>query len=96
MWKKLKEKFSRKKKEEAPQVENVNLKIWGIVNGPFHKEELPHNNVPEDLNFMIVCKVEEAGEVYDQEMWFPDLTGIVAWQKHFATTVEPISIDLRY
>lgn len=93
MWKKLKEKFFKKKEKD---IEVITLKIWGIVNGPFHKDELPHNNVPEDLNYMIVCKVEEGGEVYDQEMWFPNLEGITIWKKHFATTIEPISIDLRY
>ena len=94
MWEKIKNYF--KKKEVGPDYVDIELKIWAILQGPFHKYDLPHQNVPEELEFMVLCKVEKEGQVYDQELWFPDLEGVQVWKKHFETKIEPIVITLRY
>jgi len=98
MWEKIKSWFKAPEPEEdfEDDIVEVELKIWAILHGPFHKDELPHPNVPDSLNFMVVCKIERLGEVFDQELWFPTLDGVKAWQKHFAATIEPIVITLRY
>lgn len=89
MLRKLLAKF--KNKDPEP----LYLNVWTILYGPFHKDELPHQNVPDELNYMIVCKVDDQGEVYDQEMWFTDLDSVRVWEKHFATTIDPIRIPIR-
>ncbi len=79
----------KKKKSKQPSV-----KIWAILHGPFHKDDLEDpSNVPDDLEYFIVAKAEVDGEVQDMEFWFQTFDDVQVLVKHFATKIEPIEVN---
>jgi|TARA_R100001198_G_C5075697_1_gene119686 hypothetical protein len=46
-------------------------KIWAVTEGPtdVSKEDYPFD-VPEDCEYVILCKVEEDNKLVDKEFWF--------------------------
>jgi hypothetical protein len=79
---------------DPPQKLN-SVRIWGIAQGPYHKDDVPDYEGPEDTDaWMLLCKVEKDGQVSDEEFWFEDLEDVRAWQKHFASRIEPIEVQL--
>ena len=81
---------------ETPAVENKTL-IWGIVEGPFlrddfSEEELYSAGIPEEAEAMLVCKVEENGEVFLANYWYETMDEAYEVKKYFDVNIEPLEI----
>jgi hypothetical protein len=73
-------------------LENV-IKVWGIIEGPIYIEDLPEDEeVPEHMEYLLVCKAEIDGEIEPVNFWFADLEQAYEWQKHFSKHIEPLHI----
>jgi len=72
------------------------LKVWHILSGPYHRDEV--GEAPDDLtlNYMLLCKYELRDEVKDQEFWFETFEETQDWIKHFQSSIEPIKIPVRW
>mgnify|MGYP003633167738 FL=1 len=70
------------------------LKVWGIIEGPIHCEDLPErDDLAEECKFLLVCKAEDNGKVFDQNFWFESLAGAYEWKKYFDKNIEPLEIE---
>lgn len=68
------------------------LKIWGVVAGPFHKDEIDAD-LPDDVEYMLVCKVEVDGELTVHEYFFENFEDAHQIVEHFRTRIEPIEVS---
>lgn len=71
------------------------LKIWGVLEGPFSAEEVEDPNLPEGLEWMLLCKAELDGEVFHKEYWFSTLEDAHRWLVYFQKNIEPMEIQIR-
>ena len=56
----------------------MTVKVWGVVQGPMSIDELPDGEeMPEDMEWFMVCKTEVDGVIEDTNFWFEDLEGDV-------------------
>lgn len=71
------------------------LKIWLVLEGPTHIDELPLEEQASDpnCNFRVLCKVEQDGEIREDFFWFDDENGANDWIKHFQQKIEPVEIS---
>lgn len=69
------------------------VKVWGIVSGPYSAEEVGDPDLPEGLEWMLVCKVEVDGELTVAEYWFSSFEGADKWVTHFRTKIEPLEVN---
>jgi hypothetical protein len=83
----------------------MKVKLWHIVQGPFHRDDLPDaDDVPDGLEYMMVIKTEakhtvvgqkkKKKEVYDAEYWFPDFNSVQAIVTHFSKSIEPLKMEV--
>ncbi len=85
----------------------MKVKLWHIVTGPFHRDELPPQDtydLPDEMTYMMVIKTEAKVPkkkkkgfktiIEDREFWFPDMDSVAAIQKHFHTSIEPLKMEL--
>ena len=54
-----------------------NFKIWAVSEGPFSVEELLYDegyefDIPDDGEYLVVCKVEENKKMREEEFWFSE------------------------
>ena len=54
-----------------------NFKIWAVSEGPFSVEELLYDegyefDIPDDGEYLVVCKVEENKKIREEEFWFSE------------------------
>lgn len=89
---KLAKKLSKEKEKSSFSVEK--LKIWGVLSGPYSREEVEDPYVPKGLNFMLVCKVSYRDKVFDREFWFEDLKGANTVIDHFKISIEPMEMKV--
>ena len=79
-------------------VEKMEVKIWGVVEGPISIEEIKDpgdlDSAPEGSKYFMVCKTEIDGEVCDDNFWFDDFDSAYEWQKHFSKSIDPIVVDM--
>ena len=52
-----------------------NFKIWAVSEGPFSVEELLYDegyefDIPDEGEYLVVCKVEEDDKLREEEFWF--------------------------
>ena len=52
-----------------------NFKIWAVSEGPFSVEELLYDEgyefeIPDEGEYLVVCKVEENKKMREEEFWF--------------------------
>ena len=52
-----------------------NFKIWAVSEGPFSVEELLYDEgyefeIPDEGEYLVVCKVEENKKIREEEFWF--------------------------
>ena len=52
-----------------------NFKIWEVSEGPFSVEELLYDEgyefeIPDEGEYLVVCKVEEDDKLREEEFWF--------------------------
>ena len=68
------------------------LKIWGIIEGPFHIDEVPYDVRPneDDMEFMMVLKMEtDVDDIDDFEVWFKSMEEVDLLKNHFSKNIEP-------
>jgi len=71
--------------------------IWGIVEGPFLRDDFPEEElwdagIPPDADAMLVCRVEENGEVFLANYWYETMDEAYEVKKYFDTHIEPLEI----
>jgi hypothetical protein len=93
----LKEKLLGKGPPEDRQPTSAKTYIWGVVDGPylrddFPEEELWDNGIPEEAEAMLVCKVEESGEVFLANYWYGSMDEAYEVKKYFDVNMEPLEI----
>ena len=82
------------KKKEVPALSPEKLKIWGVLQGPYKREEVEDPYVPKGLNFMLVCKVSYRDKVFDREFWFETLQEARVVVDHFKVSIEPMELKV--
>ena len=82
------------KKKEVPTLSPEKLKIWGVLQGPYKREEVEDPYVPKGLNFMLVCKVSYRDKVFDREFWFETLQEARVVVDHFKVSIEPMELKV--
>ena len=71
--------------------------IWGVVDGPysiddFPEEELYDMGIEDGYEWMLVCKIEEDGEIGLANFWYPTLDEANAVKWYFDSNIEPLEI----
>jgi len=70
------------------------LKVWGIIEGPIHCEDLPdRDDLADECKFLLVCKAEDDGKVFDQNFWFESLDSAYEWKRYFDKNIEPLQLE---
>lgn len=82
----LLKKLFRGKPQELPP-----LKLWGIIEGPFHRDEV-EGAYDEDLEWMLLMKVSIGDEVKDSEVWFETYEEVYKIKKYFDKNIEPMEV----
>ena len=82
---------------EDRQPTSAKTYIWGVVAGPylrddFPEEELWNNGIPEEAEAMLVCKIEESGEVSLVNYWYESMDEAYEVKKYFDVNMEPLEI----
>lgn len=75
----------------------MEVKIWGVCEGPISIEEVPDeelDSAPEGSNYFMVCKTEVDGAMGEDNFWFEDFEDAYEWKQHFAKSIDPIVIDM--
>jgi hypothetical protein len=66
------------------------LLIWGIVSGPYHREEVEDGD--DELEWMLLMKVSIGDEVKHSQVWFESYEHVYQMQKYFNKNLEPIEV----
>lgn len=83
---------NRVQTDDSAEKEVLKIKIWGIVSGPYHRDEVDDPDVPDGLEYMLVCQVEVDGELTVSEYWFDSFEDSQIWVKHFQSKIEPLEV----
>jgi hypothetical protein len=85
---------------QVPTTETVTPKtlIWGVMDGPYNVEDFPEEDldymgIEEGYEWMLVCKIEEAGAVGLANFWYQTLDEALAVKYYFDSNIEPLEID---
>ena len=72
------------------------FKIWAVREGPFSVEQLYDNNyefeIPDEGEYLVVCGVEDQGEMRDEEFWFTDSSDAYNFKHFVDSKMEAIEI----
>jgi hypothetical protein len=90
----LKKILSLFKKPEPQEIPQEKLKIWGVLQGPYSRQEVGDPYVPDGLNYMVLCKASYKKEVFDREFWFETLDEARAMVDHFKSNIEPMELNV--
>jgi len=88
------EKFDDTPDEE----EDYNYKIYGIVDGPFNREDFPEeelfdSDIPLTATTMLVAKIQEKdGSIGTVNIWFDTFNEAYEIKNHFENSIEPIVV----
>lgn len=69
------------------------MKVWRIISGPYHRDDVEDSEVPEGLEYMLVTLTETDGELEDQEFWFGSWDEVQQWVMHFKSKIDPIIVN---
>ena len=74
-----------------------NFKIWAVSEGPFSVEELLYDegyefDIPEEGQYLVVCKVEEDKKLRDEEFWFTDIQDAYNFKNFVDSRMEAIEV----
>ena len=74
-----------------------NFKIWAVSEGPFSVEELLYDegyefDIPEEGQYLVVCKVEENKKLRDEEFWFTDRQDAYNFKNFVDSKMEAIEV----
>lgn len=94
MLKKLINLFKKKTPETQHYLQKEKLKIWHILSGPYSREEVEDPYVPDGLNYMLLCKAEYQGKVFDREFWFESFEEAQVVVNHFKSSIEPMELNI--
>jgi len=72
--------------------------IWGIMDGPYHvddfpEEELEYMGIEDGYEWMLVCKIEENGQISLANFWYPSLNEALSVKYYFDNNIEPLEIE---
>lgn len=70
----------------------MEIKVWGIIEGPIHTDEIDEIENDEEGWFM-VCKSEIDGKIESATFYFNDLDDAYEWKKHFDKSIEPLIVE---
>ena len=72
------------------------FKIWAVREGPFSVEQLYDNNyefdIPDEGEYLVVCKVEENKKLRDEEFWFTDRQDAYNFKNFVDSKMEAIEV----
>ena len=72
------------------------FKIWAVREGPFSVEQLYERNyefdIPEEGEFLVVCRVEDEGKMRDEEFWFTECKEAYNFKHFVDSKMEAIEI----
>ena len=73
------------------------FKIWAVSEGPFSVEELIYDegyefDIPEEGQYLVVCKVEEDKKLRDEEFWFTDRQDAYNFKNFVDSKMEAIEV----
>ena len=72
------------------------FKIWAVREGPFSVEQHYDNNyefdIPDEGEYLVVCRVEDQGEMRDEEFWFTDSSDAYNFKHFVDSKMEAIEI----
>lgn len=71
--------------------------IWDVIDGPYSREEfdediLYEEGIPEDLNAMLVVKLEEGGKVGTVNFWYETEEEAMMVKQYFKSNIEPLEV----
>jgi hypothetical protein len=71
--------------------------IWDVIDGPYSREEfdedvLYEDGIPEDLNAMLVVKLEEDGKVGTVNFWYETEEEAMMVKQYFKSNIEPLEV----
>lgn len=79
----------RKKKTKPKKV----LKLWGIVEGPFHREEV-EGEEDNEQEWMLVMKISKGEEVSESQIWFDTFQDVYQIRRYFEKNIEPLELEI--
>ena len=83
----------KKFRRPPPEPKRSNIKIWGVVEGPFFQRELPDQGYDDDA-VMMIMKLEDDGDVFDAEVWMDDFDQASQIINHFKKSINPLEIEM--
>jgi len=83
---------------EDRQPTSAKILIWGIVDGPYLRDDFPEEElweagIPPEADAMLVCRVEEGGEVFLANYWYGSMDEAYEVKKYFAVNIEPLEVS---
>jgi hypothetical protein len=79
----------RKKKTKPKNV----LKLWGIIEGPFHREEV-EGEEDNDQEWMLLMKISKGEEVSESQIWFDTFQDVYQIRRYFEKNIEPLELEI--
>ena len=79
----------RKKKTKPKNV----LKLWGIVEGPFHREDVDGEE-DNDKEWMMLMKISRGSDVHEAELWFDTYAEVYQLKNYFDKNIEPSELEI--
>lgn len=72
--------------------------IWGVIDGPYSVEDFPQDEleymgIEDGYEWMMVCKIEEDGEIGLANFWYATLDEALQVKYYFDTNIEPLEIQ---
>jgi len=83
--------------ESTTEIQSKTL-IWGVVDGPYSVEDFPQDEleymgIEDGYEWMMVCKIEEDGEIGLANFWYATLDEALQVKYYFDTNIEPLEIQ---
>jgi hypothetical protein len=74
-----------------------NFKIWAVSEGPFSVEELLYDEgyefeIPDEGEYLVVCKVEENKKMREEEFWFSEKEYAYKFKNFVDSKMEAIEV----
>ena len=85
--------FFTEKVEEVKE-----LQIWGILQGPIRVQDMPEEEVPDDVtddSVYMVMKFVKDNRVLESEFWFDNMKEAMSMVSYFNNNIEPITLKIR-
>jgi len=72
--------------------------IWDVTDGPYLRDDFPEEElweagIPPEADAMLVCRVEEGGEVFLANYWYGSMDEAYEVKKYFDVNIEPLEVS---